>query len=83
MGYNNARVVELVKRRDFNADPDVDDQICAELREIFRQEVPATYLVPFMRTSVVHRRIRGLRSPLRTDVLRYMAELSLDNRSTA
>lgn len=62
-----------------NADPNVEDQIDAELREIFREDVPATYLVPLMPASVAHRRIRGLRAPFRTDVLRIMDELRLQD----
>ena len=80
LGYHNARVVELVNRAVVTASPDVEDQIFSELREIFQQEVPVTYLVPFMAASVANRRIRGLRSPFRTDVLRCMHELWLDVR---
>lgn len=62
------------------ADPDVEDGLYAELREIFREEVPVTYLIPFMSASVANRRIRGLRSPFRTDLLRFMGELQQDDR---
>ncbi|MFN2399763.1 MAG: ABC transporter substrate-binding protein [Gemmatimonadaceae bacterium] len=79
LGYLNARVVELVNRSNVTVDPAEMDRIFAELREIFREEVPATYLTPFMRTSVAHRRIRGLSSPWRTYPFRLMDELSLDD----
>ncbi|MFN2397079.1 MAG: hypothetical protein ABR543_00305, partial [Gemmatimonadaceae bacterium] len=79
LGYLNAKVVDLVNRSTVTADPAELDLIFAELREIFREEVPATYLTPFMRTSVAHRRIKGLSSPWRTYPFRLMDELSLDD----
>lgn len=78
LGYWNARVVELVNRSNVTADPAEMDRIFAELGGIFREDVPATYLTPFMRASVAHRRIRGLSSPWRTHPFRLMDELSLD-----
>lgn len=37
LGYHNARVIELLKRDRTTADPNVKDQIYAELRQIFRK----------------------------------------------
>ena len=80
LGYQNARVGELVNRVLVTADPDVLDRIYRELLEIFREDVPVTYLVPGTITPVAHRRIQGLRSPFRTNVLQYVDDLSLDDR---
>ena len=82
LGYQNARVVELVNRVHVTADPDVQDGIYSELRKIFREEVPVTYLVPQLRTAVAHQRIRGLGGPWQTDPLKFMEDLWLDNRAS-
>jgi len=76
--YQNARVIELVKRAETTANPDVQDQIYTDLRVIFREDVPLTYLIPFTRFSVAHRSIRGLSSPWRIDPLRFMEDLWLE-----
>ena len=81
LGYHNARVVELANRVLLSADPDVEDQAFTELRDIFRDDVPVTYLVPYVAFSVAHRRLRGLSSPWRIDPLAFMDDLWLDNRS--
>lgn len=70
----------MVNQASLTADPNVEDRVYAELREIFRQEVPMTYLVPHLRTTIAHRRIRGLRSPYRADLLQYMGELWVEDQ---
>lgn len=79
LGYHNARVVELIKRDRATADPNVKDQIYAELRQIFRNDVPVTYITPFWLTTAASKRIRGLSAPWRIDPLMFMDELSLDD----
>ena len=81
MGYEAAKVTELYNRAERTADPAVEDRCYAEMRAIFRVDVPATYLVPSMNASVAHRRIRGLHAPTCTDVLRCTDGLTIDNRS--
>lgn len=78
LGYQNAEVAGLVNRARATLDPAVEDRIYGELAKILREDVPVTYLAPTMVTPVVASRIRGLRSPYRAELLRYMGELSLD-----
>ena len=82
LGYTNATVVELVNRIQGTVDPVALDRLYGELLEIFRADVPVTYLVPGTITPVAHRRVQGLRSPFRTNLLQYVDELSLDDGRT-
>lgn len=77
--YRDARVAELLDRLPKTLDPAEEDRILREVAEIFRNDVPATFLAPYVHTSFAHRRIRGLATPWRADPLRYMGELWLDD----
>ena len=81
LGYQNTRVVELVKRVHVTQDPDAEDRIYSELRAIFREEMPVTYLAPHLHTAVAHQRIQGLEG-WQTDPLRFMEDLRLENEPT-
>jgi ABC-type transport system substrate-binding protein len=59
-------------------DPEETDQLYAELGAILRADLPMTALFPDYEMHVVHRRLRGLRSPFRAVPLRHMEELSLE-----
>jgi len=59
-------------------DPDAADHIYRQLSEIFRTDLPFTFLFPAVGTHVVHRRIQGLSSPWRGDVVQFMEELWLE-----
>ncbi len=59
-------------------DPDVRDRVYGELAEIFREEVPVTFLFPDVKTWVAHRRVRGLSNPWRVDPLAHMDELWIE-----
>jgi len=56
-------------------DPDVRDRLYEELAEIFREDMPITFLFPDVWTWVAHRRIHGLSSPWRVDPLWNMEHL--------
>jgi hypothetical protein len=80
IGYRNAQVVQLIDRGSVIRDPDELDRICRELTEIFRADVPVTWLFPSIRTLFVHRRIQGLSSPWRADPARHMDELWIEEK---
>jgi hypothetical protein len=62
-GYENPALIELVRRWKATADPDALDRIHGESVDIFRQDLPVTFLFPGLLTSFAHRRIRGLNTP--------------------
>ena len=47
--------------------------------EIFREDLPVTFLFQRVRTIFAHRRIKGLSSPWQADPLWYMEYLWLED----
>jgi peptide/nickel transport system substrate-binding protein len=62
-GYENPALIELIGRWKATADPDAISRIQDEIVEIFRRDLPVTFLFPGLLTSFAHRRIRGLNTP--------------------
>lgn len=80
LGYRNPHVVSLLERSLVAIDPAEEDAVRRRLTEVFRAEVPATFLFPRVNAVFAHRRVLGLRSPWRTDPIFFIDELSLDDR---
>ena len=78
IGYRNTEVVKLIDRALTTPDPGGRDQIYSKLREIFRRDVPVTFLHSWNKTFLVHRRIKGLSTPFRADPTKYMEDLWLE-----
>ncbi len=73
MGYKNPRVVELLDSLRFNIWEQKEiDNIYDELSEIFVSDMPMTYLYPRFFFYAAHRRIRGIKSPFRTNPLYHV-----------
>lgn len=81
IGYRNARVATLLDSAAAAFDPREIERFYRELMPIFQAELPVTLLYPLVRTTVAHRRVRGLSSPYRDDPLWYAGELWLEDRS--
>lgn len=78
--WRNDEFVELLDRVDATIAPRRVDSLYSEMSEIFRRELPLTFLHPFVRFTVAHRRLRGLSSPYwAMDPTAHMDELWLDN----
>lgn len=78
LGYQNAEVVALIDQLMVTADPHVADNIYRRLSEIFRTDMPVTFLLPSVGIHFAHRRIQGLSSPWRADPVRHMEDLWLE-----
>jgi peptide/nickel transport system substrate-binding protein len=78
IGYHNPAVVDLIDRAAATWVPEQEDSAYAELMEIFRRDLPVTFLYTSAGTSVAHRRLRGLSSPRRIDPVAHMDELWLE-----
>ena len=78
--YHNPRVAALLERAAAVLDPEEIDRTYRELVPIFQSDLPATFLFPLVRTTVAHRRVRGMSSPYREDPVWYMDELWLEDR---
>ena len=79
LGYENPAVTSLIDRAVAAADPDTMDATYRDLAEIFRQDLPVTFLFPRTESYFVHRRIRGLEGRYWPDPVRHMEELWLDD----
>ncbi len=77
-GYTNAEMVRLIDRALVTADPDAQDRIYRELTEIFRGDMPVTFLQPVVEFIFAHKRLRGLINPWRTNPNWYMEDLWLE-----
>ena len=60
-------------------DPDEIDRIHRELMPIFQADMPVTFLSPHVEWMEVSRHVRGLSSPYRSDVVRYMEDLWIED----
>ncbi|MFQ5739638.1 MAG: peptide ABC transporter substrate-binding protein [Acidobacteriota bacterium] len=81
LGYKNAELVKLADQVEVTVDPDAKDRVYQQLREIFRTDMPVTFLFPRMGTTFAHRRLHGLSSPWRADPVRFMEYLWLEDEN--
>ncbi len=81
LGYENAEMVELLERATMTADPEAKDRVYRKLTRLFRAELPATFLFPYVGTVFAHRRIKGLSSPWRADPIWFMEDLWLEKEN--
>jgi len=80
MGYHNPELVRLLREAvDMGADPEVEDRIYRELWDIFRADLPITFVRTQIGHVVAHRRIRGLSSPWRAEPNMNMEDLWLED----
>ncbi len=78
IGFVNPEVIDLLNQAEKTLDPDAMDAIYRGLMAIFQEELPVTFLYPWVYTTVAHRRVRGLSSPHRTEPVMNMAYLWLE-----
>jgi peptide/nickel transport system substrate-binding protein len=78
VGYRNSRLLELIDQASRTWVPAEEDSLYAEIAEIFRADVPVTFLHPIVGLTVAHERIRGLSSPWRVEPVAHVDELWID-----
>ena len=78
IGYRNPRLLELIDRASRTWVPAEEDSLYGEIAEIFRTDVPVTFLHPGIGLTVAHERLRGLSSPWRVDPVAHMDELWIE-----
>ncbi len=75
LGYQNQEAFAIIDSLQVTADPGEIDRLHGRLTEIFRVDMPLTRLTPWTTAWFVHRRIRGLSSPLRAEPDTYVETL--------
>ncbi len=80
IGYHNPELVRLLREAaEIGYDPEGEDRIYRELWEIFRADLPITFVHTDIHHFVAHRRLRGLNSPWRANPLLFMEHLWLED----
>lgn len=79
LGYDDPAVSRLLAEAETTLNPVELDRIYAELMPIFLDDQPMTVLFPEVRTTVAHRRVRGLSSPHWAEPTWHAGELWLDD----
>ena len=79
IGYINPTVIELLETAEITMELDARDQIYRDLMEIFREDMPLTFLFPQIDTFIAHRRLQGLRNPHWGGTLQHMEDLWLED----
>jgi peptide/nickel transport system substrate-binding protein len=77
-GYDNPEFERLLEAAHYALTPDEKDIAIRKLRPIFRTDAPFTFLSPRVRCNIVHRRIRGLKSPNRVRPAMFMEHLWIE-----
>jgi ABC-type transport system substrate-binding protein len=82
-GYANPEFKRLLENAYWASIPDEKDIAFRKLWPIFRTDMPLTFLYPRVRLSIVHRRIRGLKSLNRNgvDPAMFMEHLWIEEES--
>lgn len=80
LGYKNGEVLERLKRAEDDRMPGSDARLFRDLMPIFQRDVPLTFLFPSVWTTVAHKRIRGLSTPFRSNPVRCLEHLWIDEK---
>jgi ABC-type transport system substrate-binding protein len=79
-GYDNPEFVRIQKGIFSFATIEEFDNAAKKLWPIFQSDIPWTFLYPGVRFHVVHKRIRGLKSPYRSNPGKYLEHLWIEDR---
>ncbi len=80
LGYDNARVAQLLEAAQNTDHPDEMDEIFRGPMEVFAEELPFTYLVLNVETCVANRRVKGMSTPFRANPLWSVEHLWLEDQ---
>jgi peptide/nickel transport system substrate-binding protein len=80
-GYDNPEFTRLIKAWYWAPTPDEMDIAVRKLWPIYRTDVPFTFLSPPVTLNIVHRRIRGLKSPSQAFPCMFMEQLWIEEES--
>ncbi len=77
-GYDNPEFDRLLRGMFSLTNLEEFDNAAKKLWPIFQSDIPWTFLYPRVRFNVVHKRIRGLKSPYRSDPGKYLEHLWIE-----
>jgi peptide/nickel transport system substrate-binding protein len=77
-GYYDPEISDLLDKAAKTLDPEKLDNLYLKIQQILVRDIPATFLLPVVNTSIVHCRIKGLSSPDRADPLGELTSLWIE-----
>ncbi len=77
-GYWDPEISDLLDTAATTIDHEKLDHLYLKIQQILVRDIPATFLLPIVNTSIVHCRIKGLSSPDRADPLEELAYLWIE-----
>jgi ABC-type transport system substrate-binding protein len=77
-GYVNPEISKLLEIAAKTIDFEEKDNLYNKIQQIMVQDLPSTFLLPMVSTSIVHCRIKGLSSPGRSSVTGNLASLWIE-----
>ncbi len=77
-GYRDSEISDLLETASKTIDPEKLDDLYLKIQQILVRDVPCTFLLPIINTSIVHNRIKGLSSPDRADPLGELTSLWIE-----
>lgn len=79
-GYANPEISTLFDLVIKTRDDEEKDKLYQKIQQILITDVPTTFLVPLVSTSIVHSRIKGLSSPYRSDIFDHLPSLWIEEQ---
>ncbi len=77
-GSWDPEISDLLDEAAKTIDPEKKDDLYLKIQQILVRDVPCTFLLPIVNTSIVHCRIKGLKSPDRADPLGELTHLWIE-----
>jgi peptide/nickel transport system substrate-binding protein len=77
-GYWDPEISDLLDTAAKTIDPEKLDNLYLKIQQILIRDIPATFLLPTVTTSIVHCRIKGLSSPNHADPLGELTSLWIE-----
>ena len=77
-GYSNPEFERLQKSSVSVTSTEEHDSVAKKLWPIFQSDIPWTFLYPEVTFNIVHKRIRGLESPNRSDPTKFIEYLWIE-----
>lgn len=79
-GYWDPEISDLLDTAAKTIDPVKLDNLYLKIQQILVRDIPTTFLLPIVNTSIVHCRIKGLSSPDRADPLGELTSLWIEEQ---
>jgi ABC-type oligopeptide transport system substrate-binding subunit len=80
VGYRNPQLKRLLEVEKTTAEPEAVDQAYREMSELLRADQPVAFLFRHAVPHLIHRRVKGLNAPWRTNPLLFTEDLWLEDR---